>query len=316
MNLYLLNTIIQVTGRNQRSQKIPATPTFSSEWALGKPDIILSQEKPFLLEADGRDVYRNFVVPTNFDSPRYVEAVAVRPGNAKIVHHVIAFVDEHKRTDRLLSRVTDGKEGYETFGGPGFAPDTSFGGWAPGIRPRKTPAGTGFLLKPGARIVMQIHYHKTGKEESDQTKIGLYFSKQPVKKVMEIAWMANPLLRIPADAEDHKATLKWPVPVPITLYSVMPHMHLLGKSMRAVAILPDGKTVQLVQITAWDFNWQLNYAFKEPIKLPAGSRIEIEAHYDNSTNNRNNPSRPPRRVTWGEETTDEMFLLVGAYTRD
>jgi hypothetical protein len=179
-----------------------------------------------------------------------------------------------------------------------------------------TADGSAFRVEPGATIVLQVHYHKSGKEEIDQTRVGLYLAKEPVKKEMQLAWLLKFMLRIPAGAADHKETYSRPIPADITLYSVMPHMHLLGQSMKAWAELPDGTTKPLIEVKKWDFNWQLNYAFKEPVKIPKGSRIRVEALYDNSTNNPNNPSNPPKVVTFGEQTTDEMFLLVAAYTVD
>ncbi|HZH97680.1 MAG TPA: hypothetical protein VEX38_01805, partial [Fimbriimonadaceae bacterium] len=297
-------------------KKIPAAPKFHEGWALGKPDLVLQPEKVFKLEADGSDVYRNFVFQNTSEQTRYVTAMDVKPGNTKVVHHVIAFVDTSGRADALEARQADGQAGYTTFGGPGFLPDTSLGGWAPGLRPRFTPEGTAFELKPGAKIVMQVHYHKSGKAEEDQTRMGIYLAKQPPKQVMQLAWIANPLFRIPPGAKDHKIQMTYTVGSDRTFYSFLPHMHLLGKSMKATAELPDGTVKPIIFVDDWDFNWQMNYALKEPLRLPKGSKIRVEGVYDNSAENPRNPNNPPKPITWGEETTDEMFLLVGAFTID
>jgi hypothetical protein len=106
------------------------------------------------------------------------------------------------------------------------------------------------------------------------------------------------------------------VPVDVTAYGAMPHMHLLGKSMKAWVELPDGKEVPMVAIDQWDFNWQLTYEFSRPMKIPAGSTVRATAVYDNSSDNPNNPNKPPREVRWGEQTTDEMALLIVSFTRD
>ncbi|HVL40399.1 MAG TPA: hypothetical protein VM328_13500 [Fimbriimonadaceae bacterium] len=301
--------------RGDRSKE-PAPPKFTSDWPIRKPDLILKPARPFKLEAEGDDVYRNFVLKTDFKETKWVTAMAVRPGNPKVVHHVIGFLDASGRSHELEKGQNDGQEGYVTFGGPGFIPSGSLGGWAPGLRIRETAPGTAFELRPGTTIVMQVHYHKSGKPETDQTQIGLYFADKPVEKPMRLAWIANPMIRILPGQKEQKFSMTYPVPRNITAYAVMPHMHLLGRLMKAEVELPDGSRKPLVRVSDWDFNWQLNYVFKEPIKIPAGSRIRVEAIYDNSSDNPHNPSNPPRLVTWGEETTDEMFLLIAAYTVD
>lgn len=297
------------------ASKEPAPPKFTSQWPLGEPDLVLQPEKPYQLAAEGDDVYRHYVLKTNFKESRYVQAMAVKPGNPRVVHHVIAFLDERGISHRMDGQ--DGQIGYSTQGGgPGFAPQGSFGGWAPGLRTQRSPEGIAFELKPGATVVLQVHYHKNGKPESDQTKIGLYFAKEPVKQVMGLAWLANPFFRIPAGAEKHKVSFDFPIPADVTVYSVMPHMHLLGRSMKAEVELPDGSKRPLILVDDWDFNWQLNYMLKVPMKIPAKSKVRIEAVYDNSDKNPFNPNSPPNPVTWGEQTTDEMFLLVATYTVD
>ena len=295
--------------------KEPKPPTFANEWSLGEPDAVLTTARPFKIDAEGSDVYRNFVLKTSFPETRWVTAMDVKPGNTKIVHHVIAFVDEGSSAKKLEERNKDGQDGYTTFGGPGFIPANALGGWAPGLRARKTYPGTGFELKPGATIVMQVHYHKDGKPETDKTRLGIYFAKEPVTKNVKIAWVANPFIRIPAGDKEVKLTWSQPILVDATIFGAMPHMHLLGRSMKAKAVLPDGTEKPLVWVDDWDFNWQMNYAFKEPIFLPRGSKVVVNATYDNSATNRNNPNSPPKTITWGEQTTDEMFLLVVPYVQ-
>ena len=296
--------------------KEPKPPTFSSEWMLGKPDFVASQNKPYDVTPEGTDEYRNFIIKTNYKEPMWVTAMDVKPGNAKVVHHVICFLDNSGQSEALAAKVTDGKEGYVTFGGVGFVPNGSFGGWAPGIRARSLPEGKAFKLEPGARIVMQVHYNKSGKAETDLTKVGLYFAKKPVEQEMQLAWLFNIFLRIPAGARDHKQVYTQNIPSDITIYGVMPHMHLLGKEMKAWVEKPDKTTTPLIHVQNWDFNWQLNYMFKDPVKVPKGSKIVVEATYDNSADNPNNPSSPPKQVNVGERTIDEMQLLVAAYTMD
>jgi mono/diheme cytochrome c family protein len=298
-------------------RKEPKEPVFNSEWVLGEPDLILKPEKAYKLDAEGADVYRNFVFKTNFDKPTWVRAVDVKPGNPKVVHHEITFLDGSGAAKKLEEANKDGQLGYSTSGGGvGFMPSGSLGGWAPGISPREMPPGYGFLVKPGSTVVMQVHYHKTGKPEEDLTKLGIYFSKGPIKKQMMLDWVFNFGIKIPAGEKLHKEIAQDRIDDDITLYSVMPHMHLLGRSMKAHVEFPDGTTKPLIWVDDWDFNWQLAYVLKEPMKVPKGSKIKVDAVYDNSVSNPRNPHNPPKEVTWGEQTTDEMFLLIAAYTLD
>lgn len=297
------------------AKKEPKQPTFSGEWQAGTPNIVLTPQKAFKLGAEGDDVYRNFVFDLGNKEPVYVTAMDVKPGNRKVVHHVIAFLDESGRSQKLAERNNDGQEGYNSSGGGiGTVPSGALGGWAPGVAVAFAEKGTAYKIAPGTKIVVQVHYHKSGKEEVDQTKLGLYTQKEAPARELDIFWAANPMFRIPAGADNHKVAWSEKVPVDATLYSVMPHMHLLGKSMKAKATLPDGKEIPLVFVDKWDFNWQLVYRLKEPLFLPKGSRLSVEAYYDNSTNNPNNPNETPRAVTWGEQTTDEMALLVAVYS--
>lgn len=295
--------------------KEPAVPTFKSGWELGEPDMVVKMPEPSKVSAEGSDEYWNFVIDPKLGKTVYVKAMDVKPGNRKIVHHVIAFIDEKGRADKLVnSPKGDGKSAYLTFGGVGFNPDGAIGGWAPGVRARKLPDGASFVLKPGSKIIMQVHYHKSGKEEVDLTSMGLYLDDKPPVHPVEIGWLANPFINIPAGKAD--ASFKWEIPIPgdIRLYSLMPHMHLLGKEMKATLVHPDKTEEPLIAVDRYDFNWQLVYSLKEPKLIKAGSRIRVEAVYDNSADNPNNPSDPPKNVRWGEETTDEMMLLVAVYT--
>ncbi len=294
----------------------PAPPPIPEGWQLGTPDFIASPDKPFQLEAEGRDVYRNFVIKTDFKESRWVTGMDVRPGNPRVVHHVIAFLDSGHNAEALEKKNNDGQPGYSTFGGVGFLPSGSLGGWAPGIAPYRTNGDLAFELKPGTTIVLQVHYHKNGKVEQDLTKVGLYFSKTPPKHVLNLAWIPNLGLRIPPNDPAYTAHQRFPIPVDVTVYGAMPHMHLLGKSMKAWVELPDKTIKPLVWVDDWDFNWQLQYRFKQPLKVPRGSTIHIEAVYDNSAKNKNQPNDPPQFVRWGEQTTDEMMLLILAFSVD
>lgn len=293
---------------------LPPTPKFAQGWQNGEPDAVFQPSGTYDLAAEGDDVYRCYVIPTDYTEDRYVSAMEVRPGNRAIVHHVIAYLDTSGKARE--KDAADAGPGYTSFGGIGVTPSGSLGGWAPGLVPRMAPAGEGILLPKGADIVLQVHYHKSGKPETDLTKIGLYFAKGPVDKRIRSMMVVNPLLRIPAGDANYTTSASRNVRDDITVLSVTPHMHLLGKDMQISATLPDGKEEKLVHVNDWDFNWQMIYGFKDPVKLPAGTQVNLTARYDNSADNVLNPTSPPKTVTWGEQTTDEMCIAFLFYTVD
>jgi hypothetical protein len=283
---------------------------------LGKPDAVLKSEGGYELKAKGRDEYRCYVIQNPFDEDKWVTGVEYRPGNPRAVHHIIGYLDISGASEK--KDASDPLPGYRSDGsGPGIIPSGSLAGWAPGNQPRMLPEGTARLLRKGERLVLETHYHKTGRVEKDEgAQIAVYFAKEPVRRQLHVHMIINPLVNIPAGAEDHKMTALWTVPQNVHALDVMPHMHLIGRSMSVVATLPDGKAQDLVVIKDWDFNWQETYQFKEPLALPRGTKVRVEARYDNSPNNPNNPSNPPKAVRWGEQTTDEMCIAFVAFTID
>jgi hypothetical protein len=163
---------------------------------------------------------------------------------------------------------------------------------------------------------MEVHYHKNGQRETDRTQIGLQFSKTPVKKRVHSQVVINLKFQIPAGAKRHEVRAAWNVPEDMHAVAVIPHMHLIGKEIQVTATLPDGSTQMMVHIPEWDFNWQETYHFKAPFALPKGSKVEVVGWFDNSAENPNNPRKPPRRVGFGEQTTDEMCVAYLAITKD
>jgi peroxiredoxin len=294
----------------------PPTPKFSDAWMMGKPDAVLKAEGGFELKAKGRDEYRCYVIQNPFDEDKWVTGVEYHPGNLRAVHHIIGYLDLSGLSEK--KDAADPLPGYKSDGsGPGILPSGSLAGWAPGNQPRMLPEGTARLLRKGERLVLETHYHKTGRPEVDEgAQVALYFAKEPVKRQLHVHMIINPLVNIPAGAEDHKMTALWTVPQNVHALDVMPHMHLIGRTISVIATLPDGSTQDLVAIKDWDFNWQETYQFKEPLALPRGAKVRVEAHYDNSSNNPNNPSNPPKNVRWGEQTTDEMCIAFVAFTID
>lgn len=295
---------------------LPPTPTFKDGWQLGEPDLVLKMPEPFAVPATGRDVFQCFVLPTGVAEERTVAAVEFRPGNRRVVHHSLIFLDNTGQARKLDEK--DPGPGYKSFGGIGFLPTGGLGGWAPGATPRRLPDGLGRLLRKNSDVVLQMHYHPSGKEEQDQSMVGIYFTKKPAERIVFSLPVLNRMLYIPAGEARQKVSASFTLPVETEAIGITPHMHLLGKEMKVTATFPDGKTQDLIWIKDWDFNWQDQYLYREPVKLPKGTKIEVAAVYDNSAGNPNNPNDPPKRVTWGEQTTDEMciaFIQIVPHSR-
>ncbi|MFO0947379.1 MAG: ascorbate-dependent monooxygenase [Planctomycetota bacterium] len=294
---------------------LPPAREFYDGWLHGTPDVVMVQDEEYVIDPRGpADDYRNFVFVNDSGKDWLVNTYEILPGNHRVVHHVLLFVDHTGISEKLDARAKG--PGYSANGAggfPGFVPKGVMGGWAPGNGPHVLPEGMVNVIPAGARIVMQIHYHKTGKEERDRTKLALYLAKGEVTRAAT-ALPLEPLnsrtggLRIPPNASNHEIKASFNMPRSLIAVSVTPHMHLLGKDMKVDARLPDGTVIPLVYVKTWDFNWQETYYFKEPIHLPAGTNIEMLAHYDNSAANPANPNSPPNWVTWGEGTNDEMCM--------
>ena len=291
---------------------LPVSPQFATGWRLGKPDMVLEMPSDFEIHADGPDIFQNFVIPIDIPADKLVAAADFIAGNHKVVHHSLFYLDS-THIARKLDAATP-ELGYPSFGGPGFQPTGSIGGWSPGKTPRRLPDGLGRYLRKGSDLVMQIHYHPDGKKELDRSKVGVYFVDKP-KAAAGAVWASAFSHDIPPGEKDYHVTASYTLTGDVRLLSIVPHMHLLGRSIRADAILPDGTKRELINLPHWNYNWQDEYFLAQPIKLPKGTRLEVEAVYDNSADNPLNPSDPPKEVYWGEGTTDEMlycFFLVSA----
>jgi peroxiredoxin len=295
---------------------LPPPPKFDDGWMLGTPDVVLQAEGGYVVGAKGPDEYRCYVVQNPFNEDKWVTGFEYKPGNGLAVHHIIGYLDRSGASEKRDA--AEPGPGYRSNGsGPGILPSGSLGGWAPGNLPRQLPEGVARLWKKGERVVLETHYHRTGRPETDAgAQVALYFAKTPVKKQLHVNMIFNPLLRIPAGAERHPVSAQWVVPKDISALDVMPHMHLLGREMSVVATFPDGTKKDLVAIKDWDFNWQETYQFLKDVQLPRGTKVRVDAVYDNSLKNPNNPSNPPKVVGWGEETTDEMCIAFVHFTND
>jgi peroxiredoxin len=294
------------------SQQAASAPP-SGEWALGTPDLVIQMPGDFEVAADGDDVYRCFVIPTELTEDRYVAAIEYQPGNRRVVHHMLGYVDTSGQARKRDE--ADPGLGYKCFSGPGIEIHGDLGGWAPGNEPSRLPDGVGRFLPRHSDVVVQVHYHPSGRPETDRSRIGVHFTRTPVKQTLHWSAAIKFDLKIPAGAPNFEAKAEWPIPVDVEALAVTPHMHMLGRDMHMWVAFPDGREQDLIKIPDWDFGWQNTYYFEQPITLPKGTILKLVAHFDNSEDNPRNPNKPPKLVTWGEATTDEMCIGFIALTK-
>jgi hypothetical protein len=293
----------------------------------------------FEVPARGADVYRNFVVPLNLDRDTWVRAVEFRPSARTVVHHSLFFLDatgasrERDASDPLPGfpggmgggRVAGSGRGLAGLlgrRGGGAAADPvdddpvarvagGLGGWALGGRALELPAGLAFFVAKGSDLVLSTHFHPSGKIEHEKSTVGLYFAPGPPTQAFTTIQLPPIFgvfegLDIPAGEGHYTIKDSFVIPIDVRAFSVGAHAHYLGKQMRLTATMPDGTVKTLLRIDDWDFSWQERYRYAEFVSLPGGTRLDAEVTYDNTSANKRNPSRPPVRVTWGEESNDEM----------
>ena len=295
-----------------------APPVPAGGWRLGPPDVVVRMPRPFSVPAGPGDLYQAFpialpaaAIPAEVrEQARIpgtdwlgVSALEIRAGNSRVLHHAHLWADPERAARRLESIPG---VGYPAFGNPGFPGAVYLGGYVPGTTPRHLPAGIADVLPLGGDVVLQAHYSPTGKPETDQTEVGLYFTREPIKRTLEWLRLGSFNLEIPAGMADYTVTDELVVPADCFVLSVSPHLHFLGRSISAWVLFPDGRRQELLTIVRWNFRWQDRYTLKQPLALPAGARIQVRWVYDNSATNPHNPHTPPQPVHFGPNTTDEM----------
>lgn len=299
--------------------KLPAPIQFKelakSQWRLGPPSSVIKLDKPYVTPSIGKDHYRCFVFKNITDRDRWMNAIAFQPGAVQSVHHVSAFID----TSGAARKMDDADPGVgytnPTPGnGPGFKDYYVIGGWTPGHKPRKLPLRSGIPIPKGADLVVEVHYHLTGKQESDITATGLYFTDDPVDKRYRVGDVGTYNISIKANDAKGTAEASSVINSNVSIHSITPHLHLLGRTMKVTAELPNGQLMTIVNISRWDFRWQPSYRFLTPLELPRGTRIDVIATYDNTASNLDNPHTPPRDIIWGEGTDEEMCSVFFGYT--
>jgi tetratricopeptide (TPR) repeat protein len=290
---------------------LPAPPHFTPGWQLGKPDVILRARKPYALPATGTDNYWNFIFTTNFPTTRWVRAIEIRPGEKRVVHHANILIDRLHSSRAQEKHPGDGFPGMELrIESESFDPDSHIFFWKPGSVPHVEPDGMALRLDPGDDLVLNTHLQPSGKPESIEPSLGLYFTDKPATKFPVLLELQNDrALDIPPGDANFEVTDEFTLPSEVQLLAIYPHAHYLGKDLLATATFPDGSSRTLIHIPRWDLNWQAVFYYDSEIVLPAGTHISMRYIYDNSTANIANPFNPPQRVLGGNRTTDEMAHL-------
>jgi hypothetical protein len=314
-------------------KKMPPVPKFTPGWQLGTPDLVVRMDQPFDVPASGPDIFRSFAIRLGLKEDKWVKAIEFRP-SSKSSHHALFFLDETGQAVQLDE--ADPRPGFTGMrflraGANGAARGggnrqrlgqrqgnniteraaAGLGGWAVGGSPRELPEGLARRLPKGADLVLQMHFHPTGKPESEQPTLGLYFADAPPKRTLTalqlpVIFGAFAGIDIPPGEKHFVIKDSFTLPIDVDVIGAGAHAHYLAKEMRMTATMPGGSKKDLMKIPDWNFNWQERYYFREPVRLLKGTRLDVEISYDNSSDNANNPSSPPKRVTFGEQSTDEM----------
>ncbi len=288
-----------------KGDEIPTPPTYSEDWQLGPPDLIVQTPASFQAPATGPDLYWNFVFRPQIPATRYVRAIEIRPGSQKLVHHANLLID------RQGSAPEKGFPGMDlAIFRSVFDLDSHLLFWKPGGPSIEEPPGLSWRIDPGSELVLNTHFHPNGKAEQVRPSIGLYFTPDPPTRFPLVVQLEHDqALHIPAGVRDFPVSDSLVLPMDADVLAIYPHAHNLAKLMEVWATLPDGSRTWLIRIPDWNLAWQSVYQYDSPLFLPKGARIEMHYHYDNSEMNVRNPNHPPRLVEGGNLTTDEMSHL-------
>ena len=276
---------------------LPEPRKFTDGWFI-EPDVVLTMKQEFDVPATGTVPYKYLMIPTDFDEDKWIEAVELKAGNPAVVHHIVMFV-----------RPPDFKQGQRPRDG-NLSDEQSLGFFAalaPGYVPAPFPKGFGKKIPKGWMIVLQMHYTANGTAQTDRSSVALQFAREPVHTEVRTRGIFNATFNIPPEADNVEVKSAYRFQQDSVVLSLMPHMHLRGKDFEYVVERTDGSKEKLLSVPRWDFNWQVHYKLAEPLIVPKGTIIRCTAHFDNSTGNKGNPD-PTQRVTWGEQTWDEMMI--------
>jgi len=298
----------------------PAAVKWPEGWNI-QADEIFQMPDPYVVPATGTLEYTYVVIPTGFRKDTWVTAAEIRPGARSVVHHVLAVVrppgskwmrDAKPFVPYVPPKRADTSEPDPN--DPQTTPvDESYeflAGYAPGMPPQRFDTDHSAKLIPaGSDIVLQLHYTANGKTTvADQTRVGITLAKEAPPRRFYSAVIAGSHWAIPPGDPNYEAKASMTFGEPVELVFIQPHMHTRGKDMKIVLTWPDGRTETLLSVPKYSFNWQLIYYLAKPLRLPAGAKVQVTAHWDNSANNPFNPD-PGKTVTWGDQSWDEMLSV-------
>lgn len=333
---------------------LPAPPHYTEGWTIGEPDVVLPMQEDYPIPASGTVAYQYFEVPTSFTEDRWIQAFEVRPGNRAVVHHVIVYsrppapavravpavppvpaenaAQPARRPVPLFTFAAGMEIPAGQTGGPQLPPDQrkprgpndrpaprvlgpSIGAYVPGTASRVYQPDTAARLVAGSTLIFQMHYTTMGKATTDRTSIGLIFAKAPPKTELRSTALINGSLHIPAGVPDYRVDAEMTFNRDVTLWGMLPHTHVRGKRWIYELRYADGRQATILSVPNYDFEWQTDYIFKQPLRLPGGTTLHATAWYDNSPANRSNPD-PRQEVWWGDQTWEEMMFTGLTYSID
>ena len=320
------------------ADKMPVLPEYPNGSMIGTPDLRLPVQ-PFLLKANTSDRFLLVKVPFELAQDTFASVIEFVAGNGNVVHHVngdMVKYEYDKKKDVFagalsVDMIEDStiRQAYEKLGLPnddGSYPvlQKSVVNYLPGVFALRYPEGIGGYRLPrkGAFLLNDLHYGYTKKEVLDSSYINIFFARTPPDRPLaEFQLGTLGVSPVTPDLVIQPNTVKtvrseYVVPEDISIITVNPHMHLLGKSFKGYALTPAGDTIRLISIPRWDFNWQYFYTFKKMVKVPRGSKIVAEGVYDNTKANPFNPFSPPQLVrdrNGSMKATDEMFQFIISY---
>ena len=334
---------------------LPAPPTYAGEWMIGQPDAVFSMQEDYPVPAEGTVAYQYFTIPTNTTEDHWIQAMEVRAGDPKVLHHVIVYAatpppatppqapavpaagsaaQPPAQRPAPLFVFAEGTANIPAgqTGGPPLPPEQrktsgpndrmpprrmgpAIGGFAPGQFMRVYQDGSAMKLPAGATLIFQMHYTPAGKPTTDRTRIGVRFAKEKPQTEVRFASLINGGLHIPAGVADQKIDAEMTITQDITLWSMIPHTHVRGIRWTYDATYPDGRKETILSVPKYDFNWQTDYVFRQPLKFPKGTKLHATAWYDNSPANKSNPD-PTKEVWWGDQTWEEMMYTGMTFSID
>ena len=282
-------------------------------WTLGKPDIVI-RVPGFKVPASGLLTYRYLITGGLFPKDVWVRAAEFRIDQRSVVHHINAYargpdssyLAGYPKGEIVTATVAD--RGRRREGEKLFDRRQQLIGWEPGYRAMPWLPGGAKQIRAGSDIVFEMHYSPNGKAVTDYPEFALYLTETPPsERIVAIDTLRDLDLAIPAGDANYVSRASMTLAQPVKLISVQPHMHYRGKAMEVRIVDPDGRTKLLISVPQYDFNWQTTYVLREPLLLPAGTKLVSIAQFDNSVNNPHNPDASVP-VHWGDQTTDEMHI--------